>query len=494
MKGFRSNHEYIIITCNTDFVSAGEEGKETLTLYQWITAQFTDELIKIAQANRFEMEHAFDENVEFKHLLKAINTAATRMKDEELDDVKRAKVLLGLMKGPTFSKRLIDWFEKYQPDKKITVVIDNLDCYSHDQRAECFANILPVLTRHNIKIVVPLRFETELDDRGALFQYSQAPKKFPLDMPVFKHILNLRLTKLPPGVTVKDHTQTSRQILQSIWDSFSGKDAVTLFNGLFGANTRQKLEVFKEALKSFHFNSQDDYKSKEKFIEMLMLDEYFIALPDFSRMLNIFDQGSRQGYQNTLARIRVLQCIRMSGNNLALEDKTTIPELGGAYEPVLLHDTINALIKHGLVEISGVRGMRMLPPLQKRGPQIALTHSGSYYLSHLLSNKTYVTLCAQSSLIPESVYRKENGISVCKRIQELLLLDEGLNELANRLWKDWSNELFVPLEDFIKYIANEEEQESQKLSDKDFVSAISLSTKMREDFLASEPEEAMKHI
>jgi GTPase SAR1 family protein len=485
MKEFRSSHEFIILTCNINYASANEDAQETITLYQWITAQFTEELIQLANKNNFAMEDVYANDIDHKGFVKALNEALARMKMEELDEIKKAKVLLGLMKGPTYSKRLLDWFEKRHPDKKISVVIDNLDCYTREQREECFANLLPLLLRQNVRVVIPLRYGTQLDHTDSMHQYGQSPKKIAVDPPVFKQILNLRLTKLPAGVVLKDKLKQSEDTLQNIWSSFSSMDAVTLFNGLFGTDTRQKLEIFKEALTSYHFISPENYQSKETFIRMLMVDEYCLTLPEYSKILNIFDQGSVQGYQNTLVRIRVLQLIRMSGN-LCLNEATTIEELSEAYSPGLLLETVNALIKHGMVEIQGLRGMALLPKRQKSGPYIVLTHSGDYYLDHLLRNRTYVTLCAQSSLIPESVFRMVDGISVCARIQQLLLEDEGLNGLTNKLWDQWGDELFVPLNQFINYIESEEKKEGHRFANKEFVSAIALAPVFKSTFLVTE--------
>jgi len=489
--GLKKTHEAIIITCNINYSS-------DITLYQWVTAQITEQLIRIANENSFALEDVYADDVDFKGLSKAIKEAAARMESRmefkntdgprDLDEGHRLKVFLGLVQGPGYSKRLLEWFEKRHPEKKIIIVLDNLDLYTPKQRAEIFANLLPVLMRQNVKVVIPLRPGTRLDHTDALHQYAQGPKIVPFSPPDFKRVLKLRLTKLPTGVSFRADAAGALKILDDIWTAFTARDAVNLLNGLFSTDTRQKLDIFRDALISNHFQSPSDYESADQLLRMLMLDEYCIMYPEITtRILNLFDNKSVQGYQNTLIRIRILQCIQMS-SNLCLNAVSTIKELSGAYDADLIRLTITELIKSGLVEVPEMPGFSTLLPKQESGPSLVLTASGRYYLDYLLYNKTYVSICAQASLIPESVFRKENGIPLCKRIQQLLLDEDSLSEMARRLSNLWRDELFVSLDDFIDYIAYEEKYEAQKLSDTEFISAINISARMRAAFKSNSCE------
>ena len=263
MKEFRKEHEFVIVTCNEDYGPADKDGR-SLQLHEFVLAEVTRQLHSIAvQKCSFAVESLYRDDTDYRHLVKAIRDAMTRMRGsgEELDEVKRGRVLLGLMQGPTFTRRLLDWFGKYHSAKRIAVVLDNLDCFTDQQREACFANVLPMLRRRNVKLIIPLRYGTELGHRDALHQYGGYPKKVATDVPLFKDVLELRLTRVPTGVKLGGRRDKARQMdtWWQIWKHFSEGDAITVLNGLFGTDTRRKLEVFNEALISYD-SAQYDFK------------------------------------------------------------------------------------------------------------------------------------------------------------------------------------------------------------------------------------------
>ena len=478
LEKFRKKHSSIIITCNMEYYSFDKQKR--LELHDWIIANVSREMHKLAENHNFAIESLYTDDVEYKKLIKAIKNAKIRMLSEENDEAKETRIFLSLMQGSQFIIRIIDWFYKYYSDKKIVIIIDNLDCFSFDQREKCFANLLPALIKPNIKLVIPLRYGTVLDHRDALHQYAKYPKSIGLGTPIFNKVLKLRLNEIPENIKIKGD-EKNYSLLKDIWKSFSEKDAVTLLNGLFGTDIRNKLEIFKDALKSPHFQKVEDYKNRDNLLRMLMLDEYCLGIPHYSKILNLFDQGDIPGYQNTLVRIRILQILRNLGG-IRLNNSTIIEELRDAYTPQILQGALSSFLDKGLVEIQEAHGEKKLLKLYfKDEYQILLTDVGRYYFNHLLKNKIYISLCAQSSHIPNKYFRTIDGISVIDHIDKLTLLGEGLNKFVNKLYDKHGDELFVPFNKFTDYIDKTETEEQYNVSDsvKESYSELAISPMLR---------------
>ena len=214
---------------------------------------------------------------------------------------------------------------------------------------------------------------------------------------------------------------------------------------------------------------------------MLMLDEYCIPLPDFglTKVLNLFEQGTGQGYESSLVRVRALQHV---GRHRALRLGTTDPivPLHGAYPVRIVREAINDLLGFGLLEIKGERGMTRLPEESgSRDVQLCITGIGTYYRDELLWDRTYVALCAQCSLLPGECFRRIDGTPVYERVRELILHDEGLSKFVNELVNTYGDEPFVSLAEFVSFIECEETAERGKFVADHDCDALALSPRWK---------------
>ncbi|MFC1981064.1 hypothetical protein ACFLVN_02330 [Chloroflexota bacterium] len=450
-------NESIIVQCNQGYELYAEDGKTRLTLPEYITSEFTTQLHKIAEDNNFVFEDLYP-GVRQDQLMKSLQKALTRMKSGESDFVRQSKLLLSLMMGQNFLSRLIKWFERRLPSKLITFIVDNLDCYTPEQRSECLRTANSLVRGHqNFALLIPLRFGTELDHRDEMHQYSHFPELIDIYTPPLKDILDRRLSRLPKGVIEGTFW---RDFVSKLREGFIPSKSIALLNGLFGDDTREKLEIFRKGLNSPYLLVPEDYGNPDLFLRMIMLEENSVMIGnDF--VVNLFNNEGQAGFRNSLVRPRILR-YALDCAGCELNSTTIIEDLSKVYDRRILTNTINLLLRRGLLQIHGMPGVERIPDLtnEPQGCKIDVTDIGHYYMEELITNNTYLSICAQSSLIQEKFIRTIGRENVGELVRTAITQNE-LPKLIHKLQTEFGDELFISKENFLSFLLEQQDEEAK---------------------------------
>ena len=256
-----------------------------------------------------------------------------RMRHRGASDPNEAKILSALLESQNYNRRVLAWFEKHHRGLIIDIVVDNIDCFEAEERDATISHLLPLTTRRNTKVILPLRYATllESDSRDALHQYGDE-SELPIYGPGFRSVVQQRLSKLPVSLASAEQRKWDG-IMTDIGNGLASNQVVTLFNGVFGDDTRDKLRGVRLLMESPHIPSPRGYGNRNNLLAALMLEHYWIPLPRVSRVLSLFHGSESPGYQNTLIRVRILQLVSAAGP-LRVVPGSYVPQLHDAnYDP-----------------------------------------------------------------------------------------------------------------------------------------------------------------
>lgn len=458
---YRAAHYIIIITCNKDYALISRNQKRRISLIEFVSIQLSESLNNLALKYECTEEEIF-EDIGHRALAKGINEAMKRARGGDAEGLFEPRIFQNLLEGENYNNRVLTWFQRHHPELTIDIIIDNLDCFPRDDRNDCISKILHMCCRNNTKIVLPLRYATytEFDHTDALYQYGESEVKLPLNSPGFKNIISKRLTRIPDKLLLSDR-QAWVAKMKRINSGLCSGDIVDLFNGVFGEDVREKLKGVKTILENHYVSSFEDYKNREKVLKALMLEECYIALPKFTHIHNLFYNHDSPGFQNTLTQIRILQIVSAK-DPLALENDKIISELFDAnYDIRTLRNGINYLLRSNLISVKDRFGMERLPKdIANKELKLRLTSIGDYYLKVLLNDPTYISIAAQSSYIPKSITRMEEGKYVVDITRDYIRQENDVNAYLAELSKKYGINLFVSSEEFVDYISTEEKAEA----------------------------------
>jgi len=474
-KVYRETHDILILTCNRafgsnkDIKSSIEKGSSfnEITLRDSVILHLGEAVNGICEKYGCAIEDLYYDLVQKKSLAVNIQKAIKRIKSNELNGEEYERVIHSLLTGSNFINRALDWFEIYKSDKKFDVVLDNIDCFSKEERENCFVAVLPMLIRKNTRVIIPMRQPTFADytHSDTINQYTSTSPPVALCSARFRDILRKRLTNVPSDIKKYDNMRWYT-LVQSIRDRLLNGDVIELFNGIFGEDNREKLKALKFIMESPLLPTPIEYESADNVLKALILGNHMIAIDDhrYSKVRNLFRAGETGGYQNTLVKIRVLQKIDELGP-LQIDEETIIIDLyNAAYQRNVLINAVNSLLRDDLIEVFEKPDIKKIDLKKIREGlaqyKLQLTQIGEYYLKKLIMNKVYVELMAQSAHINMRFLKRHEGHIVVEELGDKIRREDNEGVYLREMYEKYKNQIFVSLEDFIDFIISEENEEN----------------------------------
>jgi hypothetical protein len=474
-KAYREKHDILILTCNRafgsnkDIKSSVEKGLyfNEITLRDSVILHLGEAVNAICEKYGCLIEDLYHDVVKKKPLAVNIQKAIRRLKNNELNGEEYERVVHSLLSGTNFINRALDWFEVYQSDKKFDVVLDNMDCFSKEERESCFVAVLPMIIRKNTRVIIPMRQPTFADytHSDAINQYTSTSPPIALCSARFKDILQKRLTNVPSDIKKYDSVRWNG-LIKEIKDHLLSGDVIELFNGVFGEDNREKLKALKFIMESPLLPTPNEYGFADNVLRALILGNHMIAIDDYrySKVRNLFRAGETGGYQNTLVKIRVLQKINELGP-LQVDAEKIIEDLFVAgYQKNVLINAVNSFLRDDLIEVFEKPDIKKidLNKIDSEGVQykLQLTQIGDFYLNNLILNKVYVELMAQSAHIKMQFLRRHNDRIVVEELNKKIRKEENEGVYLREMYDNYSHQIFVSLDDFVMFIKSEEEEES----------------------------------
>jgi hypothetical protein len=462
LQEYRQRHYIVLITCNTDYALISHDQTRRLTLADFVAVRLSEAMHKAALDYNCTVDALF-QDIAQRPLARGIQEAMKRLSSGHTDALLEPRIYQHLLEGENYNNRLFQWFETNHPELTIDIVVDNLDCFPRDERNDCISKLLHMCRRSNTKLILPLRYSTyvEYEHTDALYLYGASEIRLPLNSPGFRHIVRCRLEKIPNKVKLTNLGDWQNR-MKLICRGLCSDEITEIFSGIFGEDSREKLKAVKAVLESPHVVFGGDYANSSKILEALMLGECIIPLPKFSHLINLFYNNESPGYQNALTLVRLLQIVGGS-EPFYVRPAMYVQLLGNAgYEPRVIRNAINYLLRRGLLAVHDNYGVNRLPDdLERTETRLRLTAPGRFYLTYLLHHRTYLTLAAQSSYIPKKFTRSEDGEFVVDVVQREIRQERNVGRYLAKIMKKHGHEIFVPAMNFGSYLRELEESEDR---------------------------------
>ncbi|MFC1453245.1 hypothetical protein ACFLSJ_07890 [Verrucomicrobiota bacterium] len=475
LREYVKTHFVVIVTCNTDYGILERGGSSVASLQHHVAIQLSDALNGLTEQYNCTEKDIY-EDMDQRAFVRSLKKMLAKLRaHEELDAEERLVRFDKLLEGHNYVQRVLKWFERHHPELTIDLVIDNLDCFKKEEKEECIRRLLPMCRHKNTKLVIPLRYRTysEIDRSHTLHQYSWADNPVSVHAPGFRRIAQSRLQKTPDIVKLtvgKEWPETMRRIAAGL----GSREVVKLFNGLYGDDTREKLKTVRRLLENHRLESADRYSDPDRVLEAIMLGPSYVAIPPAGNVHNLLRGEWTAGFESTLVQVRVLQLVGRL-ERYQLDDSKLMPELvDTGYALQNVRSALNLLLRRGLLGISQMPGLAKLPrDWREHELVLTLTPVGEYYISELLLNPTYLTLCAQCASIRRKFLRRtKKGKCVADLLVERILSEDNPEDLMEELERNYGNAPFVSLPAVIDFLQEEEDAETAADKKESFLGPI----------------------